>query len=626
MLALLALLPIAIVGVLLVGLRWPASRVMPISYAAAAGLSLLVWRVDGWQLAAATVKGLVVAAELLYIIFGAILLLYTLDQSGGLARIRASFTALSPDRRVQAIIIGWLFGSFIEGASGFGTPAAVAVPLLVGLGFPALAAVMVGMVIQSTPVSFGAVGTPILVGVNQGLGGGQDPALLHAIGVRVAVLHAVVGTLIPLLVVMLMTWFYGARRSAREGLAAAPFALAAALAMTVPYLLVARFLGPEFPSLLGGLTGLAIMVTCARRGWLTPRGPAWDFAPPADWPLEWTSGREVELLASPLRARDLPLWLAWSPYLLVAGLLVVSRLPDAGVRDWLRGVAIEQPLFDTGIKAASMPLYLPGTIFVIVSLATFALHRVPPRDYAVAWRRAGRTIVSASTALVFTVPMVQVFIESDGGAAGYAKMPIELAEGAARLAGEAWPVLATFVGGFGAFVAGSNTVSNMMFSLFQWEVAGRIGADPRWVVALQAVGGAAGNMICVHNVVAASAVVGLIGREGAVIRQTLLPFFYYALLAGLLGLAICRATAPMEARSPAAQVLREDPQRLHAAGAIHTGRLGTVRLRQPAPLEVWNAPSTRAGSALRRARLRPPAWAEPTARRSRRFARRTSLA
>ena len=94
------------------------------------------------------------------------------------------------------------------------------------------------------------------------------------------------------------------------------------------------------------------------------------------------------------------------------------------------------------------------------------------------------------------------------------------------------------VGGFGAFVAGSNTVSNMMFSLFQFGVGERIGVDPSWIVALQAVGGAAGNMICVHNVVAASAVVGLLGREGTVIRMTFLPFVYYALLPGSLGYLI----------------------------------------------------------------------------------------
>jgi len=88
-------------------------------------------------------------------------------------------------------------------------------------------------------------------------------------------------------------------------------------------------------------------------------------------------------------------------------------------------------------------------------------------------------------------------------------------------------------------VAGSNTISNMMFSRFQFGVGESIGADPGWVVALQAVGGAAGNMICVHNVVAASAVAGLVGREGHVIRKTLLPFLYYTLLAGLIGLAVC---------------------------------------------------------------------------------------
>ena len=104
------------------------------------------------------------------------------------------------------------------------------------------------------------------------------------------------------------------------------------------------------------------------------------------------------------------------------------------------------------------------------------------------------------------------------------------------LTGSAWPFFSTVHRWpRGAFVAGSNTVSNMMFSLFQFEMGERIAVDPTWIVALQAVGGAAGNMICVHNVVAASAVVGLLGKEGAVIRMTVLPFVYYALLPGSVG-------------------------------------------------------------------------------------------
>jgi len=134
--------------------------------------------------------------------------------------------------------------------------------------------------------------------------------------------------------------------------------------------------------------------------------------------------------------------------------------------------------------------------------------------------------------------MVQVFINSGAGLAGYDRMPIALADGVAALAGGAWPIFSTFIGGLGSFVAGSNTVSNMMFSLLQFGVGERIGVDPTWIVALQTVGGAAGNMICVHNVVAASAVVGLVGREGAVIRMTLVPFAYYALLPGAVGYLI----------------------------------------------------------------------------------------
>jgi lactate permease len=133
---------------------------------------------------------------------------------------------------------------------------------------------------------------------------------------------------------------------------------------------------------------------------------------------------------------------------------------------------------------------------------------------------------------------VQVFLNSGGGAEGFERMPIALANGVAALAGDAWPLLSPFVGGFGAFVAGSNTVSNMMFSEFQFGVGQQIGVAPDWIVALQAVGGAAGNTICVHNVVAASAVVGLVGREGLIIRRTLPVFCYYALLAGGLGYAI----------------------------------------------------------------------------------------
>jgi lactate permease len=556
MLALLSFLPILVVAWFLVLRRWPASRAMPLAYAVTAVLALVVWQVPCARVAAATVHGLMTAATLLFIVFGAILLLNTLEQSGGLQRIRQAFTSLTPDRRIQAIIIAWLFGSLIEGAAGFGTPSAVAVPLLVGIGFPAMAAVVCGMIIQSTPVSFGALGTPILVGVGGGLehdpgvaqfmehsGAASWQEFLGAIGLKVATLHAITGIVIPLVMVCILTRMFGANRSFVEGLRAWRFAVAAALAMIIPYWLVARYLGPEFPSLLGGLGGLALMSLIARFGWCLPAGETpWDFPPRNDWPKPWIGSLQFE--SFPLKGSAMPLGMAWLPYLLVSVCLVLTRLPQLPLQAWLRACMIRIPnLLGTDISIAIEPLYLPGTVFVLVSVVTFMLHRVPVAGCRIALGRAARTTLRASVALVFTVPMVQVFIHSDHGIAGYEKMPLAVADGMATLAGSAWPLVAPLVGGLGAFVAGSNTISNMMFSLFQFGVGTRIGVDPTWIVALQAVGGAAGNMICVHNVVAACSVVGVLGREGQVLRQTLWPFLYYTIFSGALGLVLLSGAA-----------------------------------------------------------------------------------
>jgi len=114
-------------------------------------------------------------------------------------------------------------------------------------------------------------------------------------------------------------------------------------------------------------------------------------------------------------------------------------------------------------------------------------------------------------------------------------MPVVLATAASDLVQRSWPAFSAVIGAMGAFVAGSNTISNMTFSLLQFKIALDTHLEPRFVVALQAVGGAAGNMICVHNVVAASATVGLLGREGALIRRTLIPTAYYLLAAGAIG-------------------------------------------------------------------------------------------
>ncbi|MCW8162649.1 L-lactate permease [Stutzerimonas stutzeri] len=545
LLALFAFTPILLAAVMLIGLRWPASRAMPLVYLFTAAIGLYVWDMSFNRIIASTLQGLVITLGLLWIIFGAILLLNTLKHSGGITAIRAGFTTISPDRRIQAIIIAWLFGCFIEGASGFGTPAAIAAPLLVAVGFPAMAAVLLGMLVQSTPVSFGAVGTPIVVGINSGLDtatigaqltaqGSSWSIFLQQITSSVAITHAIVGTVMPLVMVLMLTRFFGKEKSWKAGFEVLPFAIFAGLAFTLPYAATGIFLGPEFPSLLGGLVGLAIVTTAARFKFLTPK-TTWDFADAKEWPAEWLGTIEMKL--DDIAARPMSAFRAWLPYVLVGALLVISRVfPQVGAALKSVSVAFANILGEAGINAGIEPLYLPGGILVAVVLITFFLHGMRAAELKAAVKESSSVLLSAGFVLLFTVPMVRILINSGVNGAELASMPIVMARYVADSVGGIYPLLAPSVGALGAFLAGSNTVSNMMFSQFQFGVAQSLGISGAMVVATQAVGAAAGNMVAIHNVVAASATVGLLGREGSTLRKTVWPTLYYVLFTGVIGL------------------------------------------------------------------------------------------
>lgn len=547
LLSLLAFAPLLLAGILLVGLNWPARRAMPIVFIATALIGLFAWQMSFNRVLASTLQGLMLTVAILWIIFGAILLLNTLKHSGAITAIRGGFSTISPDRRIQVIIVAWLFGCFIEGASGFGTPAAVAAPLLVALGFPAMAAVVMGMMIQSTPVSFGAVGTPIVVGVTGGLdkaglsetlaaNGSSWEVFYRLITSEVAITHAIIGLFMPLLMLAMLTRFFGRNKSWKEGLAAAPFAIFAGLAFVIPYALAGVFLGPEFPSMIGALVGLLIVVPAAKKGFLVPK-TTWDFADAKEWPAKWMGDIEIKLDTLTAK-KPMSLALAWLPYLLLAGLLVLSRV-NADVKNFFTQNLVlgwSNILGEQGISGSIQWLYLPGGIMLMVVLATFFLHRMKISELTAAVSESSKTLLGAGFVLVFTIPMVRILINSGVNAADLPSMPRAMAELVAGGVGEIYPFFASTVGALGAFIAGSNTVSNLMLSQFQFDTAQLIGVSGAMLVALQAVGAAAGNMIAIHNVVAASATVGLLGREGQTLRMTVIPTLYYVVFAGIIGL------------------------------------------------------------------------------------------
>lgn len=545
LLSFLAFAPLLLAGVLLVGLNWPARLAMPLVFLATAAIGLFAWDMSATRILASTFQGLMLTAAILWIIFGAILLLNTLKHSGAISSIRRGFSDITPDRRIQAVIVAWLFGCFIEGASGFGTPAAVAAPLLVALGFPALGAVMIGMMIQSTPVSFGAVGTPIVVGVSGGLDkamistemlaqGSSWEVFYQLITSQVAIIHAIIGLVMPLFMCVMLTRFFGRRRSWREGLEVAPFAVFAGLCFVLPYAAAGVFLGPEFPSMIGALVGMAIVIPAAKAGFLMPK-KSWDFAPASEWPSEWLGKLEIRLDEAAGKASMSGIR-AWLPYVLLAVLLVVSRVfPEVkAVFTSLLSFGWSDILGEQGISAAIQPLYLPGGIMMMVVAVTYFLHRMSFAGLKTALNESSRTLLGAGFVLVFTIPMVRILINSGVNGADLPSMPIAMAQWVADSMGHIYPMFAPMVGGLGAFIAGSNTVSNLMLSQFQFSVGGLLGVSGALLVALQAVGAAAGNMIAVHNVVAASATVGLLGREGQTLRMTVIPTLYYLGCAGLI--------------------------------------------------------------------------------------------
>jgi lactate permease len=567
-LVLMAVLPLVAITVLMVVLYQPATVTMPIAWLIAVGVGAVGWNMPPELLAAASIAGVFTATEILWIVFGAILLLYTLKQSGAFDVINAGFSSISDDRRVQVVLLVFLMGSFIEGAAGFGTPAAIVGPLLVGLGFPPLAAVVVALTGNIMAITFGAVGTPLIIGLEEVFT--QNEQILTAIegqgltvtqyvadvAVWAASIHALVGVALPFIGVAMMTRFFGERRSIRPAIDVLPLTVFAWASFAVPYWLTAYFLGPTFPALLGAMIGLFVTAATLRAGYLLPE-ETWDFGPRETWPSHWVGDIEPGESVSgerPTVAADggtvratgdrMSLGRAWAPYVLTAALLVVTRVWTP-LQTFLtsNGVIAWTTILGTELGGSFRTLYLPGAIFVVVSVLTYGLHGMDRESIVASWTETIRKILPAVVALWFAVATVQIMINS-GRAGGLDSMLVVLSDLTANAAGAIYPFFASLVGAFGAFIAGSNTVSDILFGTFQFNAARNLGVSTQVVVGAQAVGGAIGNLVAIHNVVAALAVVGLVGEEGRVIRLELIPLAYYATATGLLTLAFAYVVAP----------------------------------------------------------------------------------
>jgi len=500
----------------------PSYRALPLVALLLYLLKLVWFGVDANLVNATVISGLLTAWTPILIIWGAIFLFKTMEYTGAMDTIRTWLNGVTTNRVAQLMIVGWAFTFLIEGASGFGTPAAIAAPILVGLGFPAVRVAILCLIMNSVPVSFGAVGTPTWFGLGQlNL---STSELLH-IGIKTAMIHGVAALVIPVIALV----FALSMAEVRKNLV---FVYLSIFSCIVPYVLFASF-DYEFPSIVGGSIGLVLSVLLAhyRVGLEKEEGAQ-------------RTANHVRLPA--LLKASFPLWGT-------VLLLLVTRIKQLGIKPLLTGgdalcqaslgtlgqfsvskslVVSLTGIFGTSVGWKFQVLYIPALIpFFAIAGVAFVLFRAKKEVVVRVIHESAQQIHKPILALLGALVFVKLLMVG-----GERASTLIIGQALADTIGRHWQYFASYLGALGAFFSGSNTVSNLTFGGIQLSIAKSLGLDLTSILAYQSAGGAMGNMICIHNIVAVCSVLGLGAEEGFILKRTAIPMFIYGVIAALVGL------------------------------------------------------------------------------------------
>jgi len=517
---LLALFPIALALVLMTRFKVSPGKALPLAWLAAAILGLCAWRMPLLDIAAVSAFGCLKALDIIFIIFGAILLLNILRKSGALDTINHSFAHISEDRRIQMIIIAWLFSNFIEGAAGFGAAPALAAPLLVGLGFPVLPALVVSLVCNSMTVPFGAVGIPMLT-IQSSLRVPLEQLSMDVSAFNTQMISqftsisALYGAFLPFAAVAFMIILAGGNRKLRSIIEIFPFSLASGILFVIPWKYTAIWLGPELPSILGSIIAFPFIYLMLKTKLLIPRH-IWKF--PGETEKTQSIPADFSDVLSPFQA--------WLPYTVIAILLVLTRLPALPFKGWLAAISTMRLPAICGIEGTAFSWTIlgnPGIFpFLAVSIATVFSYGLDSKSLLSLFKGTEKQVRMAALAIAASFALVQVMIFSDGQTSNHPGMLTVIAQGAVDLFGPAYLAIAPAIGVFGTFFSGSCTVSNILFGTLQFNTANLLELPETLAVALQNIGGGIGSMIRLSGIVAACATVNAQGKEGKLILLNIL--------------------------------------------------------------------------------------------------------
>ncbi len=500
----------------------PSNVALPLTAFVVYLIQLVYFRSNPNLMNATVLKGALEAITPISIIWGAVLLFKTMELSGAQEVINRWLNGISSNRVAQLMIIGWASAFMIEGASGFGTPAAIAAPVLVGLGFKPIPVAMMALVMNSVPVSFGAVGTPTWFGMSQLA---LQPEEISKISMNAAIIHSVAALVIPIIALTYVVRWKEVRKNI-------VFVYLSVLSCVVPFVFVAAF-SEEFPSLIGGAAGFFVSILLAKKNiGLSSSGE--EGTP--------DQGKTVDrkMLAKAL-----------SPMFGLILILVVSRIPALGIRDLLNA---ESPFFELNlgslgefsISAALVlklknifgtpstwsykGLFVPALIpFFLVSGLSMLFYRLEGGVVKRIWTESLDRMRIPIITLIGALIMVQLMMVGGDRAS-----TTIIGRAFAELSGRYWEYLASYMGALGSFFSGSATVSNLTFAGIQYSIAQSVGLNPLRVLSLQSVGAAMGNMVCINNIVAVCSILGVYNQEGFILRRLIVPMVLYGIIAGVL--------------------------------------------------------------------------------------------
>lgn len=499
---LLALLPLLWLLAGLGPLKLPSHVAGLVALGLTAAVACLVYGMGAAPAAGAGLEGAALALfPIVWVVVSAVFVYNVSVSTGSMETIKRTLSGLSPDRRVQALILAFGFGGFLEAVAGFGTAVAIPAGIMAAMGFNPLLAATACLIANTIPVAFGVLGIPVIT-----LAQVTDLNLT-----RLALYTAL--QLIPFIVALPLVLVAFVTGGARHIRGAAGISVASGAAFALGQTLAAAFIGAELAAVVGSLAALAVIVLWTK---VRPVRNPWLFPGEAVNP-EAQAHREP--LAASLKA--------WSPY--VIALIIILAVKYLPLLDYLKRAPFTfsvQLYFGPGGKPQAFAWATSGgtALFVAAVLSGFIQGAKLPQLMNV----LGKTIKQLwkTTVTILSVVMLAKLM-------GYGGMTGALASSVASLTGPAYPLIAPLLGALGTFLTGSDTSSNVLFGPLQKNTAISLGMNPEWLAAANASGATAGKMISPQSISIAASAANLNGSEGKILGRTVKYCAVYALLIGV---------------------------------------------------------------------------------------------